>query len=74
MPKLSIDSKNYEITQKQADELINLLKDYKLKKPYFLKESKEDLVRIIVEGLIFELVKKVYMNYVEMINDIIRKK
>lgn len=74
MSKVSIDSKDYEITQKQANELITLLKNYELQKPYSIKESKEDLIRIIIEGLIFELTRKTFMNYVEMINDIIGKK
>lgn len=31
------------------------------------------MVRIIIEGIVFELVKKTFFNYKEMISDIIKK-
>ena len=71
MSSIKIQGKSYEINSNQEEELKELLKDYK--KTSVVEFKSFDLMQIIIGGIIFELAKKTFFNYKDMIFDIINK-
>lgn len=75
MPILEINQEKTSISIEQKDKLIRLLKEANNGKMVSLKESYDNqLVHIVVDGIVFELIKKTYENYVEMIKEILKDK
>jgi len=78
MKKVKINNEEFEITSKQASELKSLLwgyreKDKNLQIIEFKSLGAEQLVKIILDGLVFKLTMKTFQNYKEMILDIINQ-
>ena len=81
MPIVKIENSSFDITKEQEEKLVTLLKkikDKEKKKPiYFITESFPELpviVQIVIAGAIWDLAKKTFKNYQQMIMDIINEK
>jgi len=58
--EIKVDNKNYQIKFGMEEEIKNLFAPYEQK--HEIKESYEvDLMRIIIEGIIFEVSRKVFI-------------